>query len=1247
MSSIGSRIAVALSAGSCFKRFRIWALLALAAFSLSTTAYASFPAITQGWGVGDGNNLCVLGGSLVNPGPNAWDGVHCTLYQPTSSAGADAACASYIAIRGGTLDPNNFGRWIYPPNDDGRTQFYCRGLFGRTVFNDGSTSLGTISQPFCSVVHSTLSGTSCNCDLGFLQANGVCTGGKNNGQPSCKDCPPVGNPVNPASGNKIESQVVYRGLRGFEFVLTFNTFDYSGSRFSAQWRDSFDRKVAMDGADAMVYRANGQVFKFVASGGSWSTDADTSDRLLELKDAGGVRTGWQLTSVNGDEVETFDVTGRLLAIASREGLTQTLTYSDGTNGSNGGVVLDANGNPTGTVLPAGLLIRAADHFGRVLAFGYNGSSRVIKMTDPAGGIYRFGYVNTDKLGSITFPDSKVRTYVYNEPTYTGGANLPRNLTGIVDENNDRFATFSYDANERALSTEHAGGAERYTMSYSTGATTVTNAFGAQRVYANTTVLGAFKNTGITGAVCPECGAASQTFDANGNISTRVDWNGNRTNYQFDVTRNLETQRVEGLTSAGATTAQTRTISTQWDATFRLPTVIAEPLRITTNTYDPDGTQCGARGALCSRTVQGTSDASGAQGFAATAVGSPRTWTYTYNANGSVLTVDGPRTDVSDVTTYTYYPNDDTDPGRRGNVATIRNALNQITDITSYNAHGQPLTIVDPNGLTTTLTYDARQRLTSRSVGGELTSYDYDGVGQLKKVTLPDGSFLSYTYDAAHRLTAIQDNLGNLITYTLDAMGNRTQEQVFDPANTLAQTRSRVYSNLNRLFQELGAVGQTTEYTYDDQGNVTSVKDPLLKVTSNQYDALNRLKQVTQPGSVVTQYAYNGLDALTQVTDPRGLVTGYTVDGLGNLTLQASPDTGNTQNTYDAAGNLLTQTDAKSQVTTYAYDALNRVTLITFNDGSKQAYAYDQGANGIGRLSSITETDAANVQTSLIQYAYDQHGRVDTQTHTFGGTSYVVGFDYDSFGRLSGMAYPSGRTVTYGFDALGRVNAVSTTMNGTTTAVVQDVQYQPFGGVKSFTLGNGQVYSRTYDQDGRIASYTLGNTNYSVGYDAASRITGIGANVYGYDDLHRLTSAVVGSSSYSYSYDGVGNRLSKTVGASTDTYNYSPSSNRLATITPGTGSPRNFVFDSNGSTTNDGVNTYAYDTRGRMMQATSSVGTTTYQVNALGQRVRKTNSSGDTLFHYDAQGKLIAEFDPGGTVKREIIYLGDMPVGVVQ
>ena len=98
-----------------------------------------------------------------------------------------------------------------------------------------------------------------------------------------------------------------------------------------------------------------------------------------------------------------------------------------------------------------------------------------------------------------------------------------------------------------------------------------------------------------------------------------------------------------------------------------------------------------------------------------------------------------------------------------------------------------------------------------------------------------------------------------------------------------------------------------------------------------------------------------------------------------------------------------------------------------------------------------------------------------------------------------------------------------------------------------------------------------------------------------------------------------------------------------------GSPlKAFTLDANGSTTNDAVNIFVYDTRGRMVQSTNAASlVTTYQVNALGQRIRKTNSNEDRVFTYDTWGKLIAESDPGGTPKRELIYLGDIPVGVLQ
>ncbi|MDP1536434.1 MAG: DUF6531 domain-containing protein [Burkholderiales bacterium] len=1045
--------------------------------------------------------------------------------------------------------------------------------------------------------------------------NGACTVAINNlparnaGQP----CPAVGNPVNPATGNKYQAETVYTGSGALPLTLTlaYNRTLGGWVAWGAKWKSNYERSLTRAFSNGFTYinavRPDGKTFQFMPTTSGWMPDADIPDALVELNTSGAT-TGWKYTTSN-DEVETYNASGQLTSIANRAGLTHTLTYDTSNR-----------------------LWKVTDSAGRQLTFTYDVTNRVRGMTDPAGGVYSFTYDTTggnpNNLVSISFPDTSVRTFWYENATYTGA------FTGIVDENGTRYGTYTYDSTGRAIASEHAsGGIDRHTLAYGTNATTVTDPLGTPRTYNFTTILGVVKSTGQSQPGGSGCGAAasSLTYDPNGNISSRTDFNGNKTCYAYDMGRNLETARAEGLAGGGVCPADLaawtpaagtvqRKVATQWHATYRLPTLVTEAGRVTAYAYDTQGN-------LLNKTVTDT------------ASGQTRSWTYTYTtaADGTLAnllkTVDGPRTDVADVATYGYAAN--------GDLASVTNALGQVTAIGPYDANGRPLAVTDPNGLVTTLAYTPRGWLRSRTVGTEATVYDYDGVGQLTRVTLPDGSSIAYTYDAAHRLTDITDAQGNRIHYTLDAIGNRTREDVSDATGNLAQTRSRVFDALNRLWKDVGALNQTTVYEYDANGNLTKVTDPLNHATVNAYDALNRLSRSTDALNGVTQYAYDPLDQLRSVTDPRGLVTQYSVNALGDQVGLVSPDTGAASSTFDAAGNLKTRQDARGQTATYSYDALNRLTRIAYSDGAAVDYRYDQGTNGIGRLTGMTDAAGTTV------WSYTAQGKLAAKTQTVAGVTRILAYGYDAAGRLASLTYPSGKTLSYGYDAAGRIAGIS--VDG--VVLLANVQYQPFGPARSWSWGNGSAYSRSFDSDGRIAGYPLGASQRSLSFDAAGRIVGladtnpVAGQSLGYDALDRLTSWVAPTTSQSYGHDADGNRTSLTVGASGYANTVAADSNRLLAV--GGPQARNLAYDAAGNLTGDGNNSFGYNAAGRLAAVTNTWGTTGYLINGLGQRLAKTAPSGATYFLYDEAGRLVGEYDPGGGPLTETVYLGDIPVAVMR
>ncbi|MFT3930869.1 MAG: RHS repeat-associated core domain-containing protein [Spongiibacteraceae bacterium] len=1044
-----------------------------------------------------------------------------------------------------------------------------------------------------------------------------------------------------------------------------------GQRWGNSWTGSYDRGVYLNTNTATVYRPDGKAFVYTYNytAAKWKSDADITSTLVQLPNS----TGWRYVNTDNDDTELYDNAGKLLSITSRAGYSQQLIYTDGTNGtaagSHGGYVLDANGNATTTALPVGLLLNVVDSFGRTLSFGYNNFNYVVKMTTPNGGVYRYSYdtattANGGNLLSVTYPDNTTRSYVYNETVNTSGASLPNALTGIVDENSNRFGTYKYDTTGRAISSEHAGGVEKSTLSYNTDAngnitsTVVTDSLNTARIYSFTTILGVTKSTGVSQPCSSGCGAASATtYDANGNVSSKTDFNGNVTNYVYDLTRNLETSRTEAYN-----TPQARTITTQWHTTYRLPTLITEPGKTTSFTYDTSGN-------LLSKTITDT------------VLNKSRTWTYTYNSLGQVLTANGPRTDVNDVTTYTYYSSASSTAGSVhsiGDLATVTNALGHFTSITNYDLNGRPLSITDANGVVTTLTYTPRGWLKTRTVNNaQTTTYDYDGVGQLTQVTLPDNSALKYTYDTAHRLTDIQDGYvsggafvasGNKIHYTLDAMGNRTKEDTQDPSNAILKTRSRVFDALNRLQQDIGGTSpstQITQYGYDNNGNLKTVTDANSGVTTNGYDALNRLITVTDPASGVSTTNYNALDQVTQVKDPRLVSTNYTVDALGNVTLTQSPDSGSTTNVHDAAGNIIQKTDARGVVSNYSYDALNRLTAIQYpSDPSLSTYfAYDNPFYyySKGRLTTIEYGNTG----SIMALTYDEYGNLKSQNDwvTFsngGDIQFASSYMYDAANRVQRITYaPTARRTIYTRNALGQITQVQTQDNASAPlqTIVSNISYEPFGPIKALTFGNGVTTTIAHDSDyqvARISTTSTPNWDYVYGYDPVGNIVsqtdqiGSATKTFTYDGLNRITLDSFGGPPYGHQYDTGGNRLSGGFAFLPYSQTYAANSNRLTQL-----SGANRATDAAGNLLMDsGDGTLTYNAANQLAQWSKSGATTAiYQYNGFGWRNQKQQGTQLTHYGYAPDGKLLAQVklnaDNSYNQIIEYLWLDDLPIAQIK
>ena len=289
---------------------------------------------------------------------------------------------------------------------------------------------------------------------------------------------------------------------------------------------------------------------------------------------------------------------------------------------------------------------------------------------------------------------------------------------------------------------------------------------------------------------------------------------------------------------------------------------------------------------------------------------------------------------------------------------------------SYDDHGRltdkSVTLPGNTVSNETLHYDSLSRLDSVSSPISTTYYNYaaaqTGVGATGRV-----SQMSVNPAAGLTDPDVYDRL--YYRYSYDALGNITQIKEIGPDNTVLDT---------------------TDYSYDNQGQLTSAVSTSCGNWSYQYDTYGNLRSWTYlvPGFFSESYAYTygdaaWIDLLTGLTVTKNGTTttgSYVYDGSGNPTSYFSPGDLSTWTMSWKNGRELATASNGTHTVSYDYD-VNGLRTYKIVDGVRHDYLYASGQ-------LLRESWTENSVTYTLDFVYDHAGRpylLNVSTSS-GGTS---------------------------------------------------------------------------------------------------------------------------------------------------------------------------------------------------------------------------------------------------------------------
>jgi len=586
--------------------------------------------------------------------------------------------------------------------------------------------------------------------------------------------------------------------------------------------------------------ANGNVAEVIdGEGKRWRYEYDAQGNLLTSTDPLG--HGWRYrydaagnlveeTDPNGhSQHHEYDKTDRLVASTDARGKTTRFGY-------------DAVGRDS----------TVTDPYGATFVDQYDAAGRLSARTDAAGSSARLNYDSSDRLVRINDGQNYDTLFDYSDVDGVDrGTRKPGKITYPTFQR-----LFRYDSRDRAVQQTELLGTDTLVLGASHDARgklkTLTNPSGHTQSFeydglgrtvsvidelGNTVRIGYDHRNNVVSVTDARGKVARMAYDRRGLLASETNAVGEQTRYAYDDAGNLasitrpDNVRVEHQYDAGGRSTQSRS----FDAAGNLEL---------TQQYDWD-------------------DADNLVGWQTDRAHGVLTYDDADRLLDEKVTIDG----VTLARAYSYYPNNKVKTYTGPDGVTLTYGYDGNGELSRLDIPGEgsisvsewtwtaPKKVVLPGGTVQEMDRDGHQQLLRLRVKGpgQTTLFELENqFGKMRELSSRsvDGKATRFDYDEAVRLVKATPEFsgGTSQTYVLDEAGNRIEQS--------AVSGTWEYDDANRLLKR-GAVS----YTYDGAGNVTSRVDSALseplRTTRFRYDGFNRLAEVRDGAdTVVSRYAYD-------------------------------------------------------------------------------------------------------------------------------------------------------------------------------------------------------------------------------------------------------------------------------------------------------------------------------------------------------------------------------------------------------